>query len=384
MAQFTSPPTPINRISPLVAAEFLGAAPAVAGALPSAAAADHLHPLSPVPRKVVGFGLAQTLGAASGANATAYLYCRPVDLPAGASKWTIEGWLVWPSTTQSFGLFDGATGELYPGSPVIAFVAGGGLGPLNINAFFGGSNIATIAGAPITGHFAITCDGSATRYFINGSLLLTQPAAAFPAAAYFGAFVSSNGQGGNSLTADEWRVSTVARYTAAFSPPTAPFTPDSDTWALWHMDDTALGYWFAVWGGNAGAPTSPIAAWVQNTANDGVTPTIFEDVSYDSGGNGHELWAAAVVSGGLGISPPHFTTIEGVASPFGPESSAGTSLLVSSLQGQTGDLELMTPGGASAVSLITPGGGTGPTQLILALAGGGPGDPWSWIVSPVV
>jgi hypothetical protein len=40
---------------------------------------------------------------------------------------------------------------------------------------------------------------------------------------------------------DEFRISNIARYTAAFTPPTQVFTPDANTLALWHMESSVLG-----------------------------------------------------------------------------------------------------------------------------------------------
>ncbi|MDA8393624.1 MAG: hypothetical protein M0T72_00035 [Candidatus Dormibacteraeota bacterium] len=177
------------------------------------------------------------------------------------------------------------------------------------------------------------------------------------------------------MTTDEWRVSTVARYTGTFAPPSEPFIPDTDTWGLWHMDDEPLGAWIAVSGGDA-PPATPLAPWVFVS---GGQYYIVEGISFSA------TSPAPPLSGAIS---PEFTNlgwIEGVLSPVGaPPATIAPLAQVASLQGQVGDLELVNLAGESAVRTITPGGGTGPTQLVLAVANGGPGDPWSWLVSPVV
>jgi hypothetical protein len=40
-------------------------------------------------------------------------------------------------------------------------------------------------------------------------------------------------------TIDQVRVSNVIRYTSNFAPPTAPFSPDTNTLGLWHFDEGA-------------------------------------------------------------------------------------------------------------------------------------------------
>ena len=68
---------------------------------------------------------------------------------------------------------------------------------------------------------------------------------------------------------DEVRISTVARYTSDFTPPSAPFTPDADTKVLYHFDegsgdttaDASAGGYTGHLGGSSGNPI-----WYPSTA----------------------------------------------------------------------------------------------------------------------
>jgi hypothetical protein len=85
-------------------------------------------------------------------------------------------------------------------------------------------------------HVAATLSGGQARTFVDGSAatatgvgtLMPGQALRFGGLAGYGFF---NG------TLDEVRLSNVARYSAAFTRPSGPFTPDANTLGLWHFDE---------------------------------------------------------------------------------------------------------------------------------------------------
>ena len=367
MAQFTSPPTPINRVAALVGPEFLGLSPSEAGAQPSAAAADHVHQVGPTARKVTGFGMAQRLQVNGNASVNVYLFCPPSGLPAGIGQWTIECWADWSTSSvhDGFGFYSQATGYAAPSGLTTGMQQGSDTNPGAIQAYVNGAIVAQgigIPGSATVQHLAISCDGSTIRFFVNGTQVASAPAIPLPSQ-YFGAQAWGDSAASGEMTTDEWRVSTVARYAANFTPPTEPFTPDADTWGLWHMDDEPLGAWIAVSGGDVPPqpPAAPIAPWVYIS---GGQYYIVEGISFSA------VSPAPPLNGAVS---PEFTNlgwIEGVLSPVGaPPATIAPLAQVSSLQGQVGDLELMNPTGTPAVGSITPGGGSGPTQLVLQIPG---------------
>jgi hypothetical protein len=133
----------------------------------------------------------------------------------------------------------------------------------------GGSNInlqPIIAGAAIplatTQHIAISYDGSNVRLFLNGALLKTVAASGnWIINPYQSFMVASNnpaiypGMSGTQNTPaayyDSLRISNSARYTSAFSPPTAKFTYDANTVALFNWP-------------SSGAPTGTTEGEVNN------------------------------------------------------------------------------------------------------------------------
>lgn len=94
-------------------------------------------------------------------------------------------------------------------------------------------------------HVAATYDSSTDtkRFFLDGILLspnftsTTTYATVPPTDVVVGG--TSTGSLGLGYYADELRVSSSVRYTSSFTPPTAPYTPDGTTAALWHFDDGA-------------------------------------------------------------------------------------------------------------------------------------------------
>jgi RHS repeat-associated protein len=168
------------------------------------------------------------------------------------SSWTLEEEL-WGfnslSTTgghAALGLLSGTPSSPTDQNPIAGLNFNIGGNPLQSYFVWPGGSCTLPSGAgglplAITGttpaHVAISYDGTTIRGFINGTLVsgcsVATGSAAVPAAP-FGFFDSSGLNGANF---DEFRVSSTARYTANFTPPTSQFTTDASTLILWHFND---------------------------------------------------------------------------------------------------------------------------------------------------
>jgi len=84
-------------------------------------------------------------------------------------------------------------------------------------------------------HVACSYDGTTQRMFINGTL---ETETAWTGQLQLNDFVTISGFESDFVhaTLDEFRLSTSARYTATFTPPTS-FIPDPDTAVLWSFDE---------------------------------------------------------------------------------------------------------------------------------------------------
>jgi hypothetical protein len=107
-----------------------------------------------------------------------------------------------------------------------------------------GTSMHTVSGGtPTTGvwhHIAGSYDGSNLRIFVDGVLKGTAAAVAVTIADSAEPLsIGGDSAGGASIDGmiDEVRISDIARYTAAFAPPTAPFAVDGNTRALFHLDE---------------------------------------------------------------------------------------------------------------------------------------------------
>lgn len=384
MPGITTPPTQINRNSQLVGYEFLGYSPPVAGSQPSAAAADHVHQVGKTSARAVGFGLMQYLNGQN--NAPIGLVTGLNELPA-LSVYTIEAFL---STNFAkpgeyavdWGVFVAQSGQTFPTPSGGASLGIKATAVASAPSWVLPDGTSILFSHSVTGsmvHLALSCDGTYLRGFIDGTLDIEVAAQALPANAIFGMWVGLNPPAGapnNSNAFDEMRVSTVARYTASFTAPTEPFSPDPQTWGLWHLDDTALGTWFGAeeGGSNLGSNPYPLAV-VQSGANYG-----YSGASSDSSGNGHDLWLTDNVAGGIIGAGPPINTIAGQISEVSADSGiADFTGGVIALNGQSGALWITNPAGVPFPVVSVSGQ---PAQIQLS-GGGGPGDPWSWLVSPV-
>ncbi|HUY55364.1 MAG TPA: hypothetical protein VMV23_09430 [Candidatus Nanopelagicaceae bacterium] len=359
MPGITSPMTPINREPGNIAYEFLGISPPDAGELPSAAAADHTHQVGNTVRQVAEFGLAQgfaTSDSGSGGHGYAGMISSVALIPS-LRQWTIECWVTnffggGGGGATGFGMYQatGSTNPIPTGLPSLDTLAGAQGDQIDGNTFRfpDGSSGAALPSLSGTNHFAISCDGTATRSFLNGVLVDTKAAMTlFNSLAVFG-FAADNP--GSTTTFDEFRVSSTGRYSAAFTPATAPFAPDAETEILWHLDDGPLGQW-----GGVPAPNSNATGTEANAAFD----------SSGNNDNGFLWWALTNGIGGLGAS----FTVTGVISPVTPGSGdAPKQSTVLSLQAQTGDLVLTNTVGASVASPVPQSDGT--IQLQLSGLGG--------------
>ena len=129
---------------------------------------------------------------------------------------------------------------------------------LYMQADIGGTVVSlfpTIAAAEIptgtTQHIAITYDGSNLRSFLNGTLLKTVAASGTWTVPPYSSFMIASdnasiypGMQGSQSTAhayyDSLRISNIARYTASFTPPTAKFSYDANTVALFNWPSSGV------------------------------------------------------------------------------------------------------------------------------------------------
>jgi len=165
----------------------------------------------------------------------------------GMSAFTIEAWVyiagpVDASTRMRIISHHSAGAPPYTGYSLAVYY-----GPWSLfmghGASYQSANSANAADWPVPGrwyHVAGSFDGSVASLFVNGKLLATVAGQSVPddcadpltvgAGAYDHAYPFSG-------LIDEVRVSSVARYSADFAPPTAKFVDDSDTAVLWHLDE---------------------------------------------------------------------------------------------------------------------------------------------------
>jgi len=169
-------------------------------------------------------------------------------IPAIAS-WTVEGYIGNmvsannTGTSHDWGIIDGTTSQPLGALAGIhfdlqngaKFVWPGG-GQCALPGIYPGEP--TAAKGTVPGYFALSYDGVTVNAFVNGMLLcsIASTTAALPSA--IAGFMDHGGMLAGSL--DEFRVSNIGRYSAAFAPPTSNFADDANTMLLVHFDDYGL------------------------------------------------------------------------------------------------------------------------------------------------
>ena len=90
-------------------------------------------------------------------------------------------------------------------------------------------------------HLALTYGGTNSELWVNGVKDGTTALTGTISNASNSVTIGSNGSNGELFkgTMDELRISSSVRYTGTFTPTREPFTPDSDTVALYHFDETS-------------------------------------------------------------------------------------------------------------------------------------------------
>ena len=86
-------------------------------------------------------------------------------------------------------------------------------------------------------HVALTYDGTTVRGFLNGTLVSGCSVATGAAALTAAPFGLEDNNAISQVYLDEVRVSSVARWTSNFTPPTLRYSTDGSTSILWHFDD---------------------------------------------------------------------------------------------------------------------------------------------------
>jgi len=173
------------------------------------------------------------------------------------SAYTIEWWAYQTAfPTNSAGWFDinnpGSTAQTRPllfySSTTNLRLISNSATVLNVAAGFSNSNWPTLNAWH---HYALVRTGTGTnltKLYFDGVLAATGTDACGNNGWYItigGLNFATDSTGAQSIGAliDEFRVSSIARYTAAFTPPTAPFTNDANTVLLYHFDGADGSYY---------------------------------------------------------------------------------------------------------------------------------------------
>ena len=173
------------------------------------------------------------------------------ELGTTHTTWTIEWWQYLTALPNAYkGILGHQLEEITPGGGISK---GWGAYISNANKLtFAGSTTSFASGATTLStnqwqHCAIVRDGSTLKYYVDGVLDYTNtgytnkddaPGVNLAIGYAYNVAGGYNGALYFPGRIDDLRISHVARYTAAFTPPTAPHVNDSETVLLMHMDGT--------------------------------------------------------------------------------------------------------------------------------------------------
>jgi hypothetical protein len=165
----------------------------------------------------------------------------------GTAAWTVEMWIKRAALNAASNYLAGAIGNASNSRTFIMYLDSTNHVNLTTYTSAAASVLTTTAGtvADTTTWHHVACGYNGTNQFLalDGTFLSTAQAnvatqAGKPATTFGSAF----GGAGDTLTSffngaiDEIQISNIARYTANFTAPTPPFTPDGNTKGLWHLD----------------------------------------------------------------------------------------------------------------------------------------------------
>jgi hypothetical protein len=158
------------------------------------------------------------------------------------SDCTIEAWVYLTSTSGNQAVFGKAANSSTPYSH-LTYNGGTWYAYMTAPSTTGTIQVASKMSVNTWFHIALVRQGGTWYLFENG-VLLGSVASTNTFGDNTGAFTIGNWGGlTNQWTGyiDEFRISNIARYNAAFTPPTATFTPDANTVLLMHMDSATSG-----------------------------------------------------------------------------------------------------------------------------------------------
>ena len=149
---------------------------------------------------------------------------------------TMEAWVNWAGTTiqlqpvVSNGSVDGNDGY------TLILTSAGYVSILVSNSYWGTSDSVLQPG--VWTHLAMVRYNGNWSLYLNGKSISTGLTNQDPITPSTDFYVgAANHAGAFNGTIDEVRISNVPRYTSNFTPPSAPFTTDANTIALYHLDE---------------------------------------------------------------------------------------------------------------------------------------------------